>query len=445
MSGEGEAAARVDGLDPCGCCEGAHRLTPADLANAPGRSALTYRVGTHGTFKETMKAALARHAPLRSLTTREDDDPGVALIDAWATVLDVLTFYQERIANEGYLRTATEAMSVRELARAIGYEPRPGTAAGAHLSFELETAPGTPAVVAIHPGVRVQSLPGPGELPQTYETVEEVEARPEWNAIPARMAAPRPPAMGDRDLFLQGVTTNLEVGEAILLVGKERLEDPTSDRWDVRTLSSVHIDQDAGITRVTWQRPLGWRMNQHEVLPAAEDVRVHALRQRASLFGHNAPDWAAMPIEVQQGYLDRVDEQSANDWPTMSLSRVGTGDSTPHPANTIFLDRAYPKIVAGGWLVLSAPAGEGAEIRELYGIESAVEGSRTDFTLSSKTSELVLSGENLSGFELHIRDATVLAQSEELALSEAPILDPVQGDRVDLGIDVPPLPEGRVV
>jgi hypothetical protein len=299
--------------------------------------------------------------------------------------------------------------------------------------------------VAINPGVKVQSLPGPGELPQTYETVEEIEARPEWNAIPARAATRRPPAMGDTDLFLQGVTTNLQVGDPILLVGKERLEDPTSDRWDVRTVSSVRIDQDAGITRVTWQRPLGGRTSQGVVLPAAEDVRVHALRQRASLFGHNAPDWAAMPDEVRQGYLDRVDEESANDWPTMCLSRVGTSDSETNPADTIFLDRAYPQIVGGGWLVLSAPAGEGAENRELYGIESSVEGSRTDFTLSSKTSALVLSGENLSSFELHIRDATVLAQSEELALSEAPILDPVQGDRVDLGIDIPHPPEGRTV
>ena len=29
-----------------------------------------------------------------------DDDFAIALLDAWATVADVLTFYQERIANE---------------------------------------------------------------------------------------------------------------------------------------------------------------------------------------------------------------------------------------------------------------------------------------------------------------------------------------------------------
>lgn len=64
--------------------------------------------------------------PLRKLTSREADDATIALLDAWATVADVLTFYQERIANEGYLRTATERRSVLELARLVGYQPRPG-------------------------------------------------------------------------------------------------------------------------------------------------------------------------------------------------------------------------------------------------------------------------------------------------------------------------------
>ena len=49
--------------------------------------------------------------PLRNLKTRDPNDFAIALLDAWATVADVLTFYHERIANEGYLRTATERRS----------------------------------------------------------------------------------------------------------------------------------------------------------------------------------------------------------------------------------------------------------------------------------------------------------------------------------------------
>src|SRR5262249_16846039 len=89
--------------EPCDCCEGPRALTPAATANRPGLSKLVYRVGTQATFFETMQARLSStdYPALRALKTRERSDPAIALLDAWATVADVLTFYQERIANEG--------------------------------------------------------------------------------------------------------------------------------------------------------------------------------------------------------------------------------------------------------------------------------------------------------------------------------------------------------
>src|SRR5215204_5774408 len=114
-----------------GCCEGLTASTPIEGYNRPGLAAIAYRVGTHSLFKESMLARpSASDLPaLRGQNTRDDDDFAVALVDAWAMVADVLTFYQERIANESYLRTATERASLLELARLIGYEPRPGVAA----------------------------------------------------------------------------------------------------------------------------------------------------------------------------------------------------------------------------------------------------------------------------------------------------------------------------
>ena len=64
--------------------------------------------------------------PLQSLTTRDLSDPAIALLDAWAIVGDVFTFYQERLANEGYLRTAALRRSILELARLVNYNLRPG-------------------------------------------------------------------------------------------------------------------------------------------------------------------------------------------------------------------------------------------------------------------------------------------------------------------------------
>src|SRR5215211_3785188 len=97
------------GEGTCGCCAGTRVETPAEVTNRPGLGAVGYRVGTHSQFKRSMLAKLSdsKRPALLSLRTRDDDDFTVALIDAWAVVADVLTFYQERIANESYLRTAT--------------------------------------------------------------------------------------------------------------------------------------------------------------------------------------------------------------------------------------------------------------------------------------------------------------------------------------------------
>ena len=94
----------------CGCCEGVEALTPQPTANRPGLSALRYRAGTHGAFFETMRARLSnfhfedsettKKYPLAALRTRLVSDPSIALLSAAAVVLDVLTFYQERIAND---------------------------------------------------------------------------------------------------------------------------------------------------------------------------------------------------------------------------------------------------------------------------------------------------------------------------------------------------------
>src|SRR2546423_981342 len=90
--------------ETCGCCEGTRKLTPVSTYNRPGQNALAYRVGTHGTFFETMKARLSEitvdapgadgqtietFRPLRGLTTRNVSDPAIALLDSWATVGDV--------------------------------------------------------------------------------------------------------------------------------------------------------------------------------------------------------------------------------------------------------------------------------------------------------------------------------------------------------------------
>jgi hypothetical protein len=416
-------------LSPCGCCE-SDSSQPAQH-NRPSQPALTYRIGTHATILRRMLTRL--HTPvvsngpsLADLTTRASDDPVIALLDAWAVTADVLTFYQERIANEGYLRTAVERRSVLELARAIGYELNPGVAASGYLAFTVEDATGALKTVSVPKGTQVQSVPAPGKLPQTFETVEKLEARVEWSALTPQQTAAQAIGRGVTELYLDGVSTNLQQGDTILIVGEEREEWPGSERWDLRIVEKVTPYSAEDYTVVSWEDALG---HEKPTVEPANNPKVYALRQRAALFGHNAPDWRTMSKDIKAAYDPQ--NKHPKQWPDFEIQ---TTDE-----RIVDLDAAYPKILEDSWIVLSKP-----HYQELYRVEEVTTGSRTDFTLTSKVARLKLDAqEHLSWFGL--RDTVVLAQSESLDLAEQPITLPVYGKEIALDQVVEGLKKGQVV
>src|SRR4051812_17380204 len=133
-----------------------------------GRSRLDDRLGRQPDFFARMIRRLSdpNLPALAGLTTRDTSDPSIALLDVAACVADVVTFYRERLLNEGYLQTATERRALAELAALVGYQPRPGVAATTSLAFTMDKDARTPLDV----GLRTQSVPGPGELAETFET-----------------------------------------------------------------------------------------------------------------------------------------------------------------------------------------------------------------------------------------------------------------------------------
>jgi hypothetical protein len=424
------------GLQDCGCGEGTARATPQPVANRPGLSAIAYRAGTHGTFLKSMLAALSQSGQpaLAGLGTRDADDPSIALLDGWAVIADVLAFYNERIANEHYLRTATERSSVLELARLIGYRARPGVAASTWLAFTLDDAKGAPRAVQLDSGVQVQSVPGPDETPQTFETVEAIDARAEWNALRARTRRKVIPTYGSRHVVLQGTGTGLKPGDAVLFIGQEQLARPQDERWDFRRVTAVEKDLVHDLTRVTWEEGLGWSLFSRKVLPAAENLKVYAFRTRASLFGFNAADWRLMSDAVRLQF-DPNKANNTSEWTGLQISLI---DATPA---TVHLDAPYPQVVEGSWVVLSRP-----HYQEVYLVDKAFEDARKGFGLTSKTTRLLLKGENLKAkFDKAVRETVVFCQSEELPLAEEPICEPVEGDTVTLDQRVDGLLKDRTV
>ena len=189
------------------------------ISNPPGLDSINFRIGKFGQFKENMFASLVTPS-LKKLTTRSTDDLIISTIDSCAMICDILSFYQERITNEGYIRTAKEKKSVIELARTVGYKLKPGISAKTFLSFILENPLDPFEEVLIGNGTKVQSIPGPNEEPQIFETEEELLARPEWNAIPASLISSTTENLNslENKIFLKGLNLGLSKGDEILIV-----------------------------------------------------------------------------------------------------------------------------------------------------------------------------------------------------------------------------------
>ena len=283
---------------PCRCCAGLEVVTPQSEANRPGLPALVYRAGNYATFLESMMARISsiyldvplpdgsgklqRIYPLNGLvlnsdgktfsrvsaglSTRELSDPSIALLDAWATVSDVLTFYEERIANEGYLRTAVERRSILELAKLVGYRLRPGISSSVYLAFTVSAAFNG----IIPAGARAQSIPlGTGDRPQPFETYADLSARDVWNDIGPRLTRPQVITLASDEngqtvtidqgtdaatretLYFQGISTNLKAGDALLIASGD-----AAGQQYLRFVDAVNVLADQKTTEVTLQESL---------------------------------------------------------------------------------------------------------------------------------------------------------------------------------------------
>ena len=98
---------------------------------------------------------------LSGLAHADSSDPAIALLEAWATIADVLGFSGRMLSDEGYLATAREERSLWEIARLVGYVPQQALAASVHLAFDVESSFEPGANVLIPRGHRRKKRPRP--------------------------------------------------------------------------------------------------------------------------------------------------------------------------------------------------------------------------------------------------------------------------------------------
>jgi uncharacterized phage protein gp47/JayE len=312
----------------CACCAPEAPRTPITLANRPGLSAIAYRIGTYATFRQRMLDGIAGTPELANLTTRNSDDYSVTFMELWAALLDVLTFYQERYANEVFLRTAQQAQSLRRLARLLDYSPRPGVAALADLAFTLD--PGKTVQVPI--GLRVQSVPAQNQQPQNYETMEAVALDARFNRL---RIYPQPMAAAPMQFNSSGEILDKASGPS--LYAALAVNDPVvlfndggTDPAEEKKIKALTIQDDAVF--LSWTKPV-----QGKNWSAAS--KAFKYRRNFRMFGYNAAPSFMQPTTssaVPGGIL----------WSQQQTDFSNSG------GNTLPLDSRYSDLATGTQLLV---------------------------------------------------------------------------------------------
>ena len=423
----------------CGCCAGVQPETPEAITNRPALSAITYRIGRYGTFYASMLAALSESdlpalAPLR---TRDSSDFSIAFLDTWAVVCDILTFYQERLANEAYLRCAIDDRSVMELAALVGYKPSPGVAASAMLAFSLNPAPGAPDNVTIPAGTRVQSVPGPGQTPQVFETSNDIVALIKQNQMAVQISTPWGLSSGQTSIWISGTANNLNPGDALLFVNQAFHNQVTtgvtntSAQADFHFVSSVQIDTQLKQTLVVWDQPLIWS--------ASNDATayLYVLQKRAALFGAQSIDPRSLAVVSGSGLTGVTGWPYSGGNPEVPAKADWTF-TAPFTSPAINLDASYSGLAPSQdpsaepqWVVLANAANGSA----VFNVSSAADTAPNAFLITSKTTQLALANgltlanplaqagtTYLTAVVTDTRDTTVYVQSSRLTPVDPPYL-----------------------
>lgn len=316
--------------DTCGCCELPEPLTPIEIDNRPGLSAIAYRVRTFSSFRQAMLQTIASVPELAGLRTRLSDDYAITILELWAIVADILTFYQERIANEGYLRTATLRDSIVRLTRLLDYQLRPGVAATAYLAFTVEKG----KQVEVPVGLRVQSVPGQNEKPQKFETLEPIKADARFNQL---RIYPEPvpinPLKKDKtETFLMPGAASLAVAASLAPGDRVVLFNPgTQDLVEELTVRAIKTDADQVF--LTWSTSIyqsTWNKNSQAL----------QFRRILRLFGYNAPSTYLEPVTDITNKITGWN-QKKTEYKSSNL-------------NTLFLEGCFDDIKQGTKLLISA-------------------------------------------------------------------------------------------
>ncbi len=288
-------------------------IFPMRPNNRPALPHFNYRIAAYPQFMQVMLKQIDSSWELRHWTHRDADDPGIALLQGAAIIADILTFYQQRYANEGFLRTAQWRESVADLVRLTGYRLSPGVGGNAGFAFELKGEKTVTIPAGFPLKTDLENLDDPAEF-QTSTVLQAYPHLSKFNLYRKRnysnyLYANKNEielAAVDDDTSTQARSDfNLQSGDRLLLLPPEPAWTSSGSSLSATQLSSqvVKVKKVRNIldrTVVELETPL----TRYWTLP----VKAYRLGRSFRHFGHNAPPTYTVNTKDSSGKIDGAKE-----------------------------------------------------------------------------------------------------------------------------------------
>ena len=166
-------------------------------------------------------------------------DLGLQVLEWWAYLADVLSFYNERYANESYLGTATQPGSIANLVALLGYRPGPGIAATGTLAA-VSSAGQSAEPLVLPAGMSLSSTASPGVPAQTFE-VDSAVTFTGQSTVPVAL---HPDTMlkqnmdgSPQSVLVAGRVSGVRAGDRLVLVDSNFTGD--NDYWSLVTVTAL--------------------------------------------------------------------------------------------------------------------------------------------------------------------------------------------------------------
>jgi hypothetical protein len=194
---------------------------PRIIVNPPGRDVVDYRAGDYAAFRLALLIPRAGELALAGWHPVAGSDLALQLVEWWAYLADVLTFYNERALQGVLLRTAALPEDVRRIVRLLGYRPRPGIGATGVVAALTDAA--DPFIVAR--GFAIEGATASGQPPQVFEVDDDIEIGRLGRPLPrsARFPSFRPSVPSTPSGSSSGKTSVIPKTGSVAYDGKRRL------------------------------------------------------------------------------------------------------------------------------------------------------------------------------------------------------------------------------